>query len=70
LSNVIQFPPSAAWKQARDARSKLYNNPAWYSPHWWVRDTIEAEWEKLTLVMRQEEIRANRGSRDKYRLPS
>ena len=70
MSNLVQLPVSKAWKEARDKRAALYNNPAWYSPHWWVRDNIQAEWEKYTWIMRYETNKADVNSRRKYQLPT
>jgi len=69
MSNVIKLPLNKIWKDARDQRAALYNNPAWYSPHYWVRDRIEAEWERLTLILRQQENNSGVGNRSKYQLP-
>ena len=68
VSSLLKLPLNKVWKEARDKRNTLYNNPAWYSPHWWVRDRVQAEWEKLTLVMRQEESKAGVNDRKKYQL--
>ena len=56
---LVIKPISKRWKDARDSRDKLYNHPQWYH-HWWSeRDKIQAEWERLTHIMRQEESSAD-----------
>ena len=69
MSNVLKLPLNKKWRDARDARVKLYNNPAWYADSYEVRDAIHREWERLTLVMRQEQIKSDIGSRNKYMMP-
>ena len=66
---VIPFPSNKTWQVARDARTNLYNHPAWYHKDWRVRDNIQKEWEKHTLILRQEEEKVNRRRRDAYQLP-
>ena len=68
--SVIKLPLNKTWKDARDAREKLYNNPAWYANESVVRDRILQEWNRLTHIMRQEENKADLNSRAKYRLPT
>lgn len=67
--NVIKLPLNKTWKDARDARDKLYNNPAWYAESSEVREAIRREWERLTLILRQEEIKATVNNRNKYMMP-
>lgn len=69
MSNLLKLPLNKTWRDARNARLKLYNDRAWYSDSYEVRDAIHREWERLTLIMRQEEQRTYADSRKRYHLP-
>ena len=68
MSNLLKMPLNKVWKEARDQRAALYNNPAWYSDKFWVRNAIQDEWERLTHIIRHEENKAGVNARKRYQL--